>query len=184
MNSFDWKHIFRQAEHYRKASEVISIAQNSAAKALEKEGKSPGHALEGNLPAIVLGAFSIELYLKALLCAQGCREKDMFGHDAVELFKRLDATVQSELENRFLASYSFPYKAQIEKFYSEIVKADCPSSLVECLAQYEDVFTKARYAYETNRIAGCTFTHYEPVLQALRGQCFMCLHAREASVPA
>ncbi|WP_152522333.1 hypothetical protein [Sphingobium sp. HDIP04] len=79
-------------------------------------------------PALVLLAFVVEIYLKALLTIEGKADKDLHGHDHGNLYGRLSADMQARVAARY------------EERHHQTLSEDLPG--------YADLFVKHRYAYE------------------------------------
>ncbi|MCW2389593.1 HEPN domain-containing protein [Sphingobium sp. B11D3B] len=79
-------------------------------------------------PALVLLAFAVEIYLKALLTIEGKAGKDLHGHDHSDLYGRLTSDTQATVAARYQQRYH--------------------RTLSEDLPGYADLFVKHRYAYE------------------------------------
>lgn len=79
-------------------------------------------------PALVLLAFVVEIYLKALLAIEGKAGKELHGHDHVALYERLSADTQAAVVARYLLRHG------------QVLSDDLPG--------FTDLFVKHRYAYE------------------------------------
>jgi hypothetical protein len=79
-------------------------------------------------PALVLLAFVVEIYLKALLVIEGKVGKVLHGHDHRDLYERLSTETQTTVAARY------------QERHGQVLSEDLPG--------YADLFVKYRYAYE------------------------------------
>ena len=79
-------------------------------------------------PALVLLAFVVEIYLKALLAIEGKAGKELHGHDHADLYGRLTGGTQTTIA------------AHYQRRHNQVLSEDLPA--------YAHLFVKHRYAYE------------------------------------
>ena len=79
-------------------------------------------------PALILLAFVVEIYLKALLTIEGKTGKDLHGHDHSDLYGRLKVDTQATVAARY------------QQRHDQTLSEDLPG--------YADLFVRHRYAYE------------------------------------
>lgn len=90
-----------------------------------------------NIPAIVNGAFSCELYLKYLL------PEGNFGHDLYTLFNELDESTNEEIID-----------SQSQEILKEIATRFCHDNFDSLLFEMGKVFVDWRYIYEQKHAEG------------------------------
>jgi hypothetical protein len=141
----DPKQVYDQADRFHLAEHLLNVqlAMDDATRNMVR------------IPAMVVSAFSAELYLKCLLLL----EDKSFGaiHNLHKLFVPLtDATkvkVQAQWDE--MLTKTATERDAFEKKYGTVVPKDIAAALSEC----GDTFELLRYVYE-----GKTIKHYTPYL--------------------
>jgi hypothetical protein len=97
-------------------------------------------------PVMVLGALTIELFLKCLLCIESGDVPR--GHNLKELFEKLSPTIRGRIEDGWskIAAHRGADWDGLEASMAVTIARDLPSAL----AVAGDTFQKLRYSYEGN----------------------------------
>lgn len=131
---------FAVAERYSAACNALHRADVTSAAIM------PGYDAQQllALPAIVIEAFSVELYLKALHAVCG-NVPPPRGHDLWKLFSGLPTSVRMEVEKRFNAMNSADRLASRK---AKLRGHKRVPTLEESLKSAADVFIEVRYPWE------------------------------------
>ena len=133
--------IFRTADAYHNACGRLSLAIKGEAP-LEKINSTGDPSFI--IPAMMLSAFSSELYFKCIYAFENNGRKT-FHHDLLELFKQCSQAMKNTIcerwEVRVVNSEQTRQIKTLEPSYDPVLKT--------CLTEARETFERLRYYYET-----------------------------------